>query len=206
MRDAGFFTHPTADWQRRYEALRASFVERLPASAVAARFGYKPGYVRLLRHLFRTGKYDFHEPPEQGKVARRRVSREIRDKIRAWRKQQLSAGEIAQLLCEENIEISVRTVERVLAEEGFEKLPRRTQLKVGLTVKGAAVPAKAQAITLGALDGQSFESDAAGIFLFAPFISQLQLGEVVREAGLPGTKVMGAVPDLLMENKAISIT
>jgi hypothetical protein len=37
MRDATFFTHPKADWQRRYEALRASFVDRLSAGAIAAR-------------------------------------------------------------------------------------------------------------------------------------------------------------------------
>ncbi len=197
MRDATFFTHPKADWQRRYEALRASFVERLAAGAVADRFGYKPGYVRLMRHLFRTGKFDFHEPPQEGKAARRRVPRALRDKIRSWREQRLSAGEIAQLLTEESVEISVRTVERVLAEEGFEKLPRRTQLKVGLTVKGASVPAKAQAINLGALDGQSFESDSAGIFLFAPFIAQLDLGGVVRAAGLPGTQAIPALSYLL---------
>ncbi len=29
MRDARFFTHPTRDWQRRYEALRACFVRFL---------------------------------------------------------------------------------------------------------------------------------------------------------------------------------
>jgi transposase len=197
MRDVAFFTHPKADWQRRYEALRASFVDRLSAAAIAERFGYKPGYVRLLRHLFRTGKTDIHEPSSADKAARRRVSREVRDKIRSWRERRLSAGEIAQLLSEEGVEISVRTVERVLVEEGFEKLPRRTQLKVGLTVKGASVPAKAQAITLGALDGQSFESDAAGIFLFAPFLTQLDLGAVVRAAGLPGSKAIPALSYLL---------
>ena len=197
MPDATFFSHPKAEWQRRYEALRASFLDRLPAAAVADRFGYKPGYVRLLRHLFRSGRADFHEPPPEGKAARRRVSREVRDKICAWRERRLSAGEIAQLLSEESIEISVRTVERVLAEEGFEKLPRRTQLKVGLTVRGASVPAKAEAITLGALDGQRFESDAAGIFLFAPFLAQIDLGGVVRAAGLPGTKVIPALSYLL---------
>jgi transposase len=197
MRDVSFFTHPKSDWQRRYEALRASFVDRLSAAAVADRFGYKPGYVRLLRHLFRTGKVDIHEPPVEGKSARRRVSREVRDKIRSFRERRLSAGEIAQLLSEEGIEISVRTVERVLAEEGFEKLPRRTQLKIGLTVKGASVPAKAQAITVGALDGQSFESDAAGIFLFAPFLAQLDLDGVVRAARLPGTKTIPALSYLL---------
>ena len=85
MRDATFFTHPKVDWQRRYEALRASFVDRLSATAIADRFGYKPGYVRLLRHLFRTGKIDIHEPPLEGRAARRRVYREVRDKIRSWR-------------------------------------------------------------------------------------------------------------------------
>jgi hypothetical protein len=197
MRDATFFTHPRADWQRRYEALRASFVERLPAAAVADRFGYKPGYVRLLRHLFQTGKFDFHEPPQEGKVARRRVPQEVRDKICAWRERRLAAGEIAQMLSQEHIELSVRTVERVLAEEGFEKLPRRTQLKIGLTVAGASVPDKAQSLALGDLDGRRFESDAAGIFLFAPFIAQLGLDEVVHAAGLPGTKLIPALSYLL---------
>jgi transposase len=197
VRDASFFTHPKANWQRRYEALRAAFVDRLPAAAIAERFGYKPGYVRLLKHLFRTGKTDIHEPPFDDKTTRRRVSREVRDKIRSWREGRLSAGEIAQLLSEEGVEISVRTVERVLAEEGFDKLPRRTQLKVGLTVKGASVPAKAEAVTLGALEGQRFESDAAGIFLFVPFLAQLDLGSVAQAAGLPGTKVIPAVSYLL---------
>jgi hypothetical protein len=35
---------------------------------------------------------------------------------------------IFQLLHQEAIDISVRTIERILAEEGFKKLPRRTQL------------------------------------------------------------------------------
>jgi hypothetical protein len=197
MNDATFFTRPRAAWQQRYEALRASFVDRLPAAAVADRFGYKPGYVRLLRHTFRLGKFDFHEPPQEGKAARYRVPHAVREKIRMWREQRLSAGEIAQLLSQDNIEISVRTVERVLAEEGFEKLPRRTQLKIGLTVNGALVPPMARAISLGALDDQSFESDAAGIFIFAPFIAQLGLDEIVREAGLPGSKAIPALSYLL---------
>ncbi len=56
-----------------------------------------------------------------------------RNKICSWREHRLSAGEIAQLLSEDGIEISVRTVERILAEEGYPKLPRRTRLKIGLT-------------------------------------------------------------------------
>ncbi len=198
LRDAAtFFAHPKALWQRRYEALRASFLDRLPAHAVAERFGYQRGYVYLLRHLFRAGKFDFSEPPQEGKAARRRVSQEVRQKIRSWRQRRLSAGEIAQLLFEDGVEVSVSTVERVLAEEGYDKLPRRTALKVGLTVKRATVPDKAQAVSLGSLDGQSFDSAAAGIFLFAPFLGQIDLPGIVRSAGLPGTKLIPALSYLL---------
>jgi len=193
--DASDFLHPTTEWQRRYEALRASFVERLPARVVGERFGYAPGYVHLLRHLFRHGKIDFSEVPPPGR--RSRVPTAVRTKICAWRGQRLSAGEIARLLCDEGAEISVRTVERVLAEEGFPKLPRRLRLKVGLTVKGASVPESSRAVTLADLDGQSFESAAAGVFLFAPFLSQLGIVDVVRDAGLPGSEVIPASHYLL---------
>jgi len=196
-RDASFFTHPKADWQRRYEAVRASFVDRLGAHAVAQRFSYKPGYVYLLRHLFKSGKLDFAEPVAEGTAARHRVARDVREKIGSWRRCNLSAGEIAQLLSEENVEISVRTVERVLAEEGFAKLARRTRLKVSLTVKGASVPERSASVSLTAMHAQHFDSDCAGVFLFAPFLAQFDLPAVVRQARLPGSKAIPAISYLL---------
>lgn len=193
MSDAKFFTSPVSEWQRRYEALRASFVERLPASIVAKRFGYSPEYINLLRHFFVHGKLDFSEPVPEGKAARRGVTADVRQKIRTWREQRISAGEIAELLSEEGIEISVRTVERILAEEGFTKLPRRIRLKLGITVKGASVPERSESVALEDLDGQRFESPGAGIFLFAPLIAELGLDEIVPKAGLPGSKVIPAL-------------
>ena len=191
--DTHYFLHPTHDWQRRYEALRASIVDRLPAKTVAERFGYTTGYVHLLRHLFKQGKIDFAEPVPEGKTARRRVTAEIRGKIRGWRESRLSAGEITELLVEDGMEISVRTVERVLAEEGFPKLPRRTRLKVGRTVKGADIPERSETITPAQVTGKRFDSMTAGLYLFAPFLAQLNLSKIVRAAGLPGTKVIPAL-------------
>ena len=192
MRDASFFLHPRHEWQRRYEAIRASFVDRLPAKVVADKFGYSPGYVHLLRHQFIHEKIDFAEPVPEGRVGRRRVDSALRKKICNWREHRLSAGEITQLLSEEGIEISVRTVERVLAEEGFPKLPRRSRLKLGLTVKGAEVPAVSRAITVSELEGRAFDCDGAGVFLFAPFIEKLDIKKIVSAAGLPGSKVIPA--------------
>ncbi len=197
MRDATFFIRPAHAWQRRYEALRASVVDRLPARVLAERFGYTEGYVRLLRHQFRHGKIDFAERVPEGRAARRRVSAEVRRQISAWRDKRLAAGEITELLSEQGVELSVRTVERVLREEGYPKLPRRSRLRLGLTVKGAIMPERSEAITLEGVEGQSFESAGAGVFLFAPFLAQLGIAEVVGAAGLPGTQVIPALSSVL---------
>src|SRR5210317_2660510 len=179
MRNEKYFLHPVHEWQRRYEALRASFVDRLPAKVVAERFGYSASYIHLLRHQFIREKIDFSEPVTEGKIARRRVNSKIRLKICNWREHRLSAGEITQLLSEEGVELSVRTVERVLAEEGFKKLPRRSRLKLGLTVKGAKVPAVSQAIAVAQTEQKPFDCESAGVFLFVPFIEKLNISDIV---------------------------
>lgn len=193
MRDHTFFTQPALGWQRRYEALRASFVEKLPAEMVAERFGYSAEYVRLLRHLFMNEKLEFTDPVPEGKASRRRVTTEIRKMICAHREKQLSASEIAQLLSEEGLKISVRTVERVLAEEGFARLPRRTRVQRGRTVKGAEIPERSEKVLLEELDGKQLSCSAAGVFLFTPFLAQLDISRVVEEADLPGSKVVPAI-------------
>jgi transposase len=197
VRDASFFKKPAYEWQRRYEALRASFVDQLPAKVVADRFGYTPAYVRLLKHLFKHEKIELSEPLPEGKVSRRRVTADVRGKIRTWRERKLSAAEITQLLLEDGVEISVRTVERVLVEEGFSKLPRRTRIEVGLTIKGTEVPARSESISVEQINGQRFDSPGAGVFLFTPFLAQLNINKVVQDAGLPGTKVISATSYLL---------
>jgi hypothetical protein len=192
MRDANFFTKPVDKWQRKFEALRASFVERLPDHIVAERFGLSVGYLRVLRHQFRHEKIDFSEAVAEGSRPRRRIDAATRQKIVAWRQRELSAGDIAQLLHQEAVDISVRTIERILAEEGFKKLPRRTQLKIGRTIGGAEVPEAAAPVAIERLEGQRFESAGAGVFLFAPFIAQLNLDAVIKEAKLPESKSLSA--------------
>jgi hypothetical protein len=197
MKDATFFTHPIPDWQRRYEALRASFVDRLPARIVAQRFRYSPPYVRLLRHLFTSGKLDFSEPVPEGLTARRRIDAATRQKIKTYRTHQLSSGDIVECLSDEGTEISVRTVERVLREEGFPKLPRRARLRMKMTVKGTHIPEKSKTITTQDLEGQRLISSSAGLFLFAPFLAQFDLDPIIQSAGLPGSQIIPAKSYLL---------
>jgi len=192
MSGANFFKRPKQPWQRRYEAMRALLVDRKPAAAVAQKYGYSVSYVHYMKHQFKNGLLDLAPPAPKEQKRLRRVTRETMDKIRDWRRRGLGAGDIAQLLDEEGVEISVRTIERILKEEGFKKLPRRTRLKIGLTGKGALVPDKARTITPAQAAGQAFESEHAGIFLFWPFLEQLRFGDIIAKSGLPGTKTISA--------------
>jgi len=49
-----FFLEPTQTFQRRYEALRAVFVDAQPLDRVAERFGYKLSALRSMVSRFRT--------------------------------------------------------------------------------------------------------------------------------------------------------
>src|SRR4030065_333522 len=46
--------------------------------------------------------------------------------------------------------------EGVFGEGGSPKLPRRTRLKIGLTVKGAEVPQRSEGVSIAQMEGQHF--------------------------------------------------
>jgi hypothetical protein len=58
-----FFLEPGQNIHRRYEALRAIFVEGLPLDQVADRFGYRPAALRSLISRFRGGCRAGDPPP-----------------------------------------------------------------------------------------------------------------------------------------------
>jgi hypothetical protein len=64
-----FFAHPTETRHRRYEALRAIFLDQRPLTEVAQRFGYRYGTLRNLvaefRAQLRTGQAPPFSPPRR---------------------------------------------------------------------------------------------------------------------------------------------
>jgi hypothetical protein len=53
-----FFAHPTHPYHRRYEALRAVFLDGRPQREVAEHFGYRYGTLRQLVYEFRRHGHD----------------------------------------------------------------------------------------------------------------------------------------------------
>src|SRR6266571_1985425 len=73
MRDgAEYFTQPVPSAQRRYEAMRAYFVDDMPAAQVADRFGYSTASVHQMATLLRGGRMEFFAAAKPGPKGPRR--------------------------------------------------------------------------------------------------------------------------------------
>ena len=185
MNARNYFRHPRDPGQLQYEALRASFLERLPAKVVARRFDLTPGHVHVLKHRFRRGLLHFAFRPSDVPGARRGTPALVRTRIVELRRlRELSAGQIAEILESEGTDLSVRTVERILAEAGFPRLPRRTQLLIGETRAHTTVPDVSRRLSAQDMDGLSVSSEMAGLFAFVPFIESLGDAQLVETTGL----------------------
>src|SRR3954453_5257292 len=64
-----FFLQPRSTSHRRYEALRAFFIEGRPPAEVAARFGYKPAALNVLISRFRHDIRGQDLPPFSSRTA-----------------------------------------------------------------------------------------------------------------------------------------
>lgn len=64
-----FFLEPRSTFHRRYEALRAFFIEGRPPAEVAAQFGYKPAAFDVLISRFRSQVRHESIPPFSSPMA-----------------------------------------------------------------------------------------------------------------------------------------
>jgi transposase len=182
------FLAPQNTTHRHYEALRAYFVDQLPASEVAQRFGYTVGSFHQLAHQFRSNpeREFFVQTPRPGT----KTNDAVREQIVRLRKQNLSIYDISAALKKEDIQRTPVAVSKVLQEEGFAKLPRRADEEQPETVKPThADRADVRALSL---EPRTVHTKFGGLFLFLPTMSEMGFNRVIGNCGLPGTKMVPA--------------
>jgi hypothetical protein len=184
------FLEPSNSTHRQYEALRAYFVERLPSKQAAARFGYSQGTFRVLCHQLRQDPHrQFFLPPQKG--PRRAPKKEnLREKVVALRKHNLSIYDISEALAAEKKRLSPAAISLILKEEGFARLPRRADEE---RPPRAGVQ-KAEPADLRRLDlsPRSFRTQFGGLFLFLPSLVQMGFEKIIASVDLPGSKMIPA--------------
>lgn len=190
---AEFFIRPEAGAHRRYEALRAYFVEGRPAAEVAETLGYSAQAVEALVRDFRAGRKEFFVATRPGpKTAPAKEA--ARERIVALRQAGHSIDEIAEALAAAGTPLNRTGIAEVIKEEGFDRLWRRPE-----ALRGA--PRRERLPRTGPIDWDRWparvEAHHAGLLLAVPDLVGLGLGPMVAAAGYPGTTVIPAVSSVL---------
>ena len=199
-----WFTSPQQVNQRRYEALRAYFVDGLSYAQAGERFGYTRWAVINLVREHRAGKLELFAPPRRpGPPPGTAPARDrVRGRVIGLRRQGLSAYEISARLAAEGTPLNRTSVAEVLAEEGFGRLLRgpapAESISPATPGRDTNLPAAA-VIDFGAWPAQ-LDTTRAGLLPAIPDLVTLGLPALVKDAGYPGTRVIPAVswlPSLL---------
>jgi hypothetical protein len=195
------FTRPALVNQRRYEALRAWFVDGLSYAEAGERFGYTRWAMISLVREHKAGKLELFAPPR--KPGPPPGSAPARDRARAraveLRRQGLSAYEISARLAAEGRPLNRTSVAEILAEEGFGRLIRRPEpaesISPATAGRDTGLP-RAQVIDFGSWPAR-LDSTRAGLLLVLPDLVNLDLPALAAAAGYPGTRVVPALSWLL---------
>lgn len=192
MRDPReFFREPGHPLQRRYEALRAYFLEGRSAAEAARRFHYSVHSLEVLASQFRQDQLPpfFRDIPHGRKD--RPVAEPLREAVlRLRHEESLSVIDIAERLRSEGRPVSFHTVWLLLREAGVGRLPRRT------AEQRARPPLLSPPVSdIGQLrlrPGVEIECRTPLVFLFAPFLVEVGFEALVRQARYPGSAMIPA--------------
>ena len=192
-----FFLTPTCPRHRRYEALRAFFLEGRPSAEVAREFGYSPGSFRVLCHEFRHDPHawEFFIQTSIGRPPGVRRHDVVREAVIALRKRNYSVTEISQALEERGHHVTPAAARDILREEGFAPLPRRLDEERPDHL-GPAVQPVAD-VREFSLQPREFLTACGGLFLFLPDLVRCEVPHLALAAGLPGSQPIPATHALL---------
>lgn len=183
-----FFEEPTTARQRQYEALRAYFLDQVPTTEAARRFGYSPGAFRVLCHDFRRDLLpNLFASPQPGPRTQPIKDRAF-EQVIALRKRNYSVYDISQALKDQGITISATAVREILVTEGFAPLPRRLDEERLNSVR-ATVEAVADVRNFN-LNPCEFTTRVGGLFLFIPDLVKLNANAMALRAKLPGSRMI----------------
>ncbi len=198
---AEWFTAPGQVNQRRYEALRAFFVDGLTHAQAGARFGYtRWAMVNLVRE-HRAGRVELFAPPRKpGPPPGAAPAKDrARARVIALRRDGLSTYEISARLGDEGTPLNRTSVAEILTEEGFGRLLRRPaeQASTAPATPGRDTRLPRTAILDFTTWPARCDSAKAGLLLLVPDLVALDLPALVHQGGYPGTRVVPATGWLL---------
>jgi len=198
MISPAFFISPKHPMQKKYEALRASFVENLSDAKVAKKFEYSYyGFKTIKRDCKELAADYFFQPLHKGRpggFSQKTIG--LKDRIVELRKKNYSILEIKEKLEKEGIEISDDPIIKILHDEGFVKLFRRTYHERLESLQADKNYPEASSVE-EFCNQKKFTTSYGGLFLFLPLLMELELPALFNTEGLYGSQVIPRISYML---------
>jgi len=173
----------------------------LSRKEAARQFGLAPSYLKKLSAEFqqalRRGEPYFFPPPKKGpKQGHGSAAANAVDRIVALRKKNHSVPDIHAILTAQGESLSLTMIDRILKEEGFAPLPKRSRQERA----AASLPPSIQAPESEPLvwRDETFTTEhGGGPLLFLPLLEKLGAVAAIARAGFPKTSVLSAETSVL---------
>jgi len=192
-----YFLNPKDPMQRRYEALRTSYVEELTSKEVAKRFGYSIHTINALRRDFKNKTLlPFFRVLKRGPKEHRSQTFLLKKRIIELRKKNYSIEEIEEALIREGSSVSSKTIYLILKDEGFARLFRRTHAERRQSLSEGKLASPIANIKEFATQAH-FKTSFSGVFLFIPLILDLGLDRLFDASGFYGSSQIPTINYLL---------
>jgi transposase len=192
------FTAPTLATQRRYEALRAYWVEELSPREIAERFGYTKASAQTLISRYRDADLAELFAPSRPGPKRQPKKDAARELVIRLRRERHGIEEIVAELERAGTALSRTAVWEILKEAGLSRMPRPAAKP-----NGEGAPERLSAPKVHVLeDGEwpetgRLETQHAGLFLLIGQLLALDLEGLVEAAGWPSTSQLPALRSVL---------
>jgi len=192
------FTEPTLAAQRRYEAVRAYFVEELSPAEIAERFGYTKASVQTLISTYRAGDVGglFAQSRPGPKSHPKKDA--ARERVIELRRERHGIEEIVSELARTGTPLARTVVWEILREAGLSRMP-----KPAAAPKPEPAPERLAAPKVHVLTDSdwpttgSVQTQHAGLFLLLPELVELDLLGLIEAAGWPSTSQLQALHSVL---------
>jgi transposase len=190
------FTAPREPNQRRYEALRAYFVEGLSAQAVAERFGYTRATVQTLVSDFRARRLELFSSSRPGPRTQPKKDK-ARTLVLALRREGRSLREIERALTAEGVPLSRTAIWELASEEGLGRLEREQEGEAAAEPLALTAPKTRRLTDKDWASAQLISSEHAGLFLLLGELVELDVRALIEAGGYPSTTQVSAINSLL---------
>lgn len=183
--------------KKKYDALRSFYFEKLTAEEVAKMYGYT---VSSLYSLTRDFREHLQKRPHEdfffkdifvGRKANK--SEDLKKMVIGLRKQNFSAEDIVGIVNSKRYKVSYGYVYKLLNNEGFARLPRRSMNEK----KKLELPRiKAPVASMLEFTNEKFHSRSTGIFTFLPYIKRYGIDKAIENSSYPGTKAVSKLSSI----------